>query len=769
MKRFLLIVAALVVFIGQMSANPVDVNTAKELGAKYLKNNVVSAKGITDVEHVYTLNSEDGTPYLYVFNHENGFVVVAADDRAYPILGYGEGDAFDVNIIPDGMRYYLGHYGRQIQYAIDNELAADEEVVEQWDLLRKEGVIRKTRMEKAVNPILTTTWDQDWPYNYYAPACNNYWTNNHCYAGCVATAMSQVMKHWNWPDTGVGEHSYSTSSYGGTLSANFGETTYNWSIMPNSCSSADAGAQAVALLMYHCGIAVDMDYSPNGSGAQTNDAMEALKTYFKYGDCVNVKYRDDYTKTKWEDLLIESFDYGIPVVYAGSEASGEGGHAFDCDGYNNNRYFHFNWGWSGAYNNTYYQIDALNTGNGTFNSYQRALFKIIPDHIYDAMVPPIETMVVTIDDAITRTAVISFTAPSISESGAELSSIHKIEVKRNGTTIMTYNNVQPGEQLSFEDVVPQYGCYEYTIDGENNGINGMPYSQVALFGPNCTWKIVGTTTNFQGWNEGKLQFCSSNGTIFKEVTMTNSSPLSMKFQIPEGNFTLNWVAPTSTVSSITITLKNSANQSVYTFSGSSTQLNGTIYSGNNDCPGCTAPTGFTGSYGEQTSVNGNTVGVAHLVWNCDYEPSKFKIYRSADGIDYAEIGEVVGNIHEYSEEMAPGTTYYYRVTAFSSACESNPALTSDNTDYVVVTASLSVAENSINAHIYPNPTTGSIKIEANDMIKVAAFNLVGQKVYEENINGDECVVNMKEFGSGIYMLKIQTLYGTTTQKVSVIE
>ena len=251
--------------------------------------------------------------------------------------------------------------------------------------------------------------------------------------------------------------------------------------------------------------------------------------------------------------------------------------------------------------------------------------------------------------------------------------------------------------------------------------------------------------------------------------MTNSSPLSMKFQIPEGNFTLNWVAPTSTVSSITITLKNSANQSVYTFSGSSTQLNGTIYSGNNDCPGCTAPTGFTGSYGEQTSVNGNTVGVAHLVWNCNYEPSKFKIYRSADGIDYAEIGEVVGNIHEYSEEMAPGTTYYYRVTAFSSACESNPALTSDNTDYVVVTASLSVAENSINAHIYPNPTTGSIKIEANDMIKVAAFNLVGQKVYEENINGDECVVNMKEFGSGIYMLKIQTLYGTTTQKVSVIE
>ena len=120
MKKLLVLVAALVVFAGQSLAAPVDVNTAQNLGAKYLKNNVLSAKDITDVEHVYTLSSENGMPYLYVFNHENGYVVVAADDRAYPILGYSEGAPFDVNNIPEGLRYYLGHYGRQIQYAIDN-------------------------------------------------------------------------------------------------------------------------------------------------------------------------------------------------------------------------------------------------------------------------------------------------------------------------------------------------------------------------------------------------------------------------------------------------------------------------------------------------------------------------------------------------------------------------------------------------------------------------------------------------------------------------
>jgi hypothetical protein len=763
MKKFLLVIAALAVFAGQMIANPVDVNTAKELGAKYLKNNVVSAKGITDVQHVYTLSNDEGVAYLYVFNYDNGFVVMAADDRAYPVLGYGEDDLFDINAIPDGMRYYLSHYGRQIQYAIDNELVAEPDVVEQWDLLRKEGVIMKTRMDKAVQPLLATTWDQDWPYNYYAPACNSYWTNNHCYAGCVATAMSQCMKFWNWPETGVGEHSYNTSSYpgnGATLSANFGETTYQWSIMPNSVSSANAGGMAVALLMYHCGISVNMNYSPDGSGAQTGDAVNALIEHFRYGSCTNLKYRDDFSLTEWEDMLIESFDHGIPTIYAGQ--GNDGGHAFNCDGYNNQRKFHFNWGWSGQYNNTYYSIDALNTGNGSFNTYQRVILNMIPDYIYDVMVPAITTMTAAPEDAITKTVVVSFTLPTQSMSGAALASAEQVVLKRDGVTIHTFTNVQAGDVMTYEDAVADYGAYEYTIVGYNNNLEGEEFSQVAIVGPNCTWKLVGTTTNFQGWNGGALQFIGANGVVFKTVTMANSTPLSVKFQMPEGGFTLNWVAPNTAVQTMTFTLKDSANQNAYAFSGSSTQLNGTIYSGNNDCPNCTAPTGFTGEFTYQGGQSG-----AHLTWNCDYSPSKFKIYRSNDGDEYVEIGNVTGDVHEYFDAVANGT-YYYKVTAYSSACESNYALTSGNIDYVVVMVA-AVAENSINARIYPNPTNGNLRIEAQDLNTVEVYNLVGQKVYEENINGDECVINMKEFGSGIYMVKIQALNGSTTQKISVIE
>ena len=637
-------------------------------------------------------------------------------------------------------------------------MVAEEEIVEQWELLRKEGITMKTRMEKAVNPLISTTWDQGWPYNYYAPACQSYWTNNHCYAGCVATAMSQCMKFWNWPETGVGEHSYSTSSYGGTLSANFGATTYEWSIMPNSVTSANAGGMAVALLMYHCGISVDMDYSPNGSGSHTEDVPEAVINYFRYGSCTYVDARDLYTKTAWEDKLIAQLDRGIPMVYAGSDT--DGGHAFNCDGYNNQRYFHFNWGWSGSSNN-YYQIDALNTSNGSFNQYQRAVLEMVPDYVYDAMVPPIDNMEVNINDAVTKTAVVTFTVPTVAESGAALQSVAKVEIKRNGTVVRTYNNLQPGDELSFEDTVNDYGCYEYTIVAENNGIYGKPYSLIALFGPNCTWKLVCTTTNFQGWNGGMIQFYGSNGTMFAEFTMANSTPLSSKFQIPEGNFTMKWVAPSTAVPTMTISLKDSANQSAYSFSGSSSQLSATLLNGTNDCPGCTAPTGFIGQYAYQGGQDGTL-----LNWMCTYTPSKFKIYRSADGVEYSEIAAINGDINEYFDGVGVGT-YYYKVTAFSTACESTPALTANNEEYVVVEV-LAVPENSIDARIYPNPANGSVKIQAESINEVVVYNSLGQKVYGFSGMTDAVDINTSDFEAGIYMIEVKTVNGMTSDRIVII-
>ena len=757
MKKLSLLSLALVFAMSAVFASPVDVNRAKSLGLKYVQNTL--GMKTTELSLAYTETCASGVDALYVFNYDQGYVVVAADDRAYPILGYCTDAVFDVNNLPEGLRYYLGHYARQIQYAIDEHLAVEPEVAEQWYLLDKEGVTMKTRSDRAVAPLLSTTWDQGWPYNYYAPACSSYYTNNHCYAGCVATAMSQVMKYWNWPETGNGQHSYSSSSYGGTLSADFGAATYNWSIMPNSCSANNAASQAVALLMYHCGIAVDMDYAPDGSGAHAEDVPEAVINYFRYGSCTNVEYRDNYTKTQWEDILIESLDRGIPMVYAGSDESG--GHAFNCDGYNDQRKFHFNWGWSGSGNNQYYEIDALNTFNGTFNQYQRAIVNMIPDYIYDVMVPAIETFEATVADAATHTVVLNWTVPAVSQSGAQLESIANIIVKRNGNVIQTYNNPQPGEQITFEDTVEDDGCYEYTIYGVNEDLEGPNYRKVILVGPNCTWKIVGQTTNFQGWSGGALQFIDHNGVLFKEITMTNSSPISEKFQMPEGEFQIKWVTPTATVQSITINLKNSANQSVYSFNGSSTQLNGTVFSGSNDCPSCTPPTNLEGEYYYDNGSFGT-----RLTWSCDYTPSKYKIYRSDDGVEYDEIAAIDGAENEYLDEVAVGT-YYYKVTAFSTTCESTPAFTTEGTDYLLVTVT-GVLEQNADATIYPNPARTSLSIQASGIQQVTLYNVVGQQVYHFEGSTDALTINTARLEQGIYTVSVTTATGKTSRRIVVL-
>ena len=564
-------------------------------------------------------------------------------------------------------------------------------------------------------------------------------------AGCVATAMSQVMKYWNWPDTGVGEHSYNTSSYpgnGATLSANFGETTYQWSIMPNSVTSANAGGLAVALLMYHCGIAVNMDYSPNGSGAQTGDAVDAVKEHFKYASCTEIQYRDYCTLEEWQNMLIESFDRGIPVVYAGQ--GNDGGHAFNCDGYNDQLFFHFNFGWSGSYNN-YYQIDALNTGNGTFNTYQRFISDMIPDYIYDAKVPEIVSFDAVVDDVITNTVNLSWTVPEVSVTGQPLTAVQRTIVRRDGVDIQVFDSLQPGSVVEITDEVGEYGAYQYSIVGYNYDMEGEEFSKIVVVGPCCTWKFVCQTTNFQGWNGGKLMAVGANGTVFKEIKMTSSTPISEKVKFPAGDFTLQWVAPSEAVPSMTITLKNSANETAYTYSGSSTQLNGTIYSGYNDCPNCTAPTDFAGSFTYQGTAAGVLLG-----WNCDYAPSKFKVYRSEDGNEYAEIATVNGDVHEYFDAVEDGT-FFYKVTAYSSACESTPAITIDgDADFVEVMVPnvVAVGENIHGAHIYPNPTKGNLTIEGETLTSVTVYNLVGQKVYDQPVRSDVTVIDMKAFGCG---------------------
>jgi|LakMenE01Jun11ns_1017448.scaffolds.fasta_scaffold9934919_2 hypothetical protein len=389
MKKILGLIGILTGFTFTTFAKQVDENTAKQVGYTFLTtktNSQIFGAGTT-LNLVYTSKSQatssnasmQATTYFYVYNAgSTGYVMVSGDDIVIPILGYSSEGAFDPNNIPVNAAKWFEGYKDQIRFAIDNEINASEEIKNEWqNLINGTDSSNGARAGGTVSPLIQSRWDQSPYYNALCPYDNQY--GSRTVVGCVATAMAQIMKYWSYPEIGSGFHSYNHSTYG-TLSANFGNTTYEWSSMPNKVTSSNS---AVATLMYHCGVSVDMNYgvgSKGGSGAQTLDVVDALKTYFGYPTSVEGKYRSSYSDAQWKTLLKGELDASRPIQYAGTGSGG--GHSFVCDGYDNNDFFHFNWGWSGS-SDGYFSINNLNPlslgtggGSGGFNSNQRAIIGI---------------------------------------------------------------------------------------------------------------------------------------------------------------------------------------------------------------------------------------------------------------------------------------------------------------------------------------------------------------------------------------------------------
>ncbi|MBR1512965.1 MAG: C10 family peptidase [Bacteroidales bacterium] len=298
---------------------------------------------------------------IFVYNvGQQGFVIVSGSTVLPPILGYSDQGVFpDLTEAPENVTSWLNHYGEMIAFAEEQGLQPEADIQRQWDEALQ-GVFT-SRNETSVSPLVSTHWNQDCYYNEYCPATSGggWWGGpcGHVYAGCVACAMAQVMKYWDYPATGFGSHSYTHSQYG-EQSANFGATTYHWEQMPNNVYNSN---DAVATLMYHCGVSVNMNYSASGSGAQSRDVETAVRSYFGY---CGAKYREKsaYSDEAWIAMLKAELDQSHPMYYSGHD--GENGHAFVCDGYDNNDRMHFNFGWSGSSDGYYtiYDVNGYNQG-----------------------------------------------------------------------------------------------------------------------------------------------------------------------------------------------------------------------------------------------------------------------------------------------------------------------------------------------------------------------------------------------------------------------
>ena len=358
----------LVIFPLIISAKFVDsdraVNVAKLFYQKqyYRFNKEIKTVEIKDFQ-VFSINN---TPTCYIVKIiPSGFVIVSANDNAFPIIGYSFDEDILSNQLPESLQEYLNLVSNQIIQATSQKQSDYNNI---WYKIENEPLTKTSYSENAVAPLLNLYWDQGVPYNNYCPP-NSHGPGGHCVTGCVATAMAQAMQYWTYPEHGKG---FNTFIWSDIDTIDYENTYYRWSQMTPSANSQSG--DAIAELMYHCGVSVNMNYGPDGSSSYTEWVPDAMKDYFRYHPSIRFKQRSKFTDYDWDILIRDELNFRRVVIYSGS---GTGGHAFVCDGYQDTCFYHFNWGWSG-YANGYYYYNDLTPGSNDFSYGQGAVVRIMP-------------------------------------------------------------------------------------------------------------------------------------------------------------------------------------------------------------------------------------------------------------------------------------------------------------------------------------------------------------------------------------------------------
>ena len=598
-------------------------------------------------------------PYsaVYLFTHPaGGFVLVAADDAARPILGYSVTSTMDPARRPIQLQEWLQGYQDHIEWLGENDgqpYAADADA---WAMLLK-GDCPSGAGTKSVAPLLTTQWDQDYPYNMLCPGTT--------VTGCAATAQAQLMKFWNYPAFGMGSHSYTHATYG-EQSADFGHTLYDWEHMPNQMGywSSAQECQAVGTLMYHCGVSLEMNYGTTAQGGSAALGLadidgyftinNALKNYFGYSQNMQVEYKDagyfgnGYTNDQWRAMLIAELDLGHPVLYTGSAT--QGGHGFVCDGYDNRQYLHFNFGWSGV-GDGYYPVDSISPGVGgaggngtyTFNMNNAALFGAVPDYrirLSDTLYnfdgeAATDSVLFGINEAVNTTWSVSSNASWLTVDNAAFSRagwvcFHVAESNESGERIGTLTFTQGNETLKVRVIQVNYNTDDL-----------------------CPLTVVMESTHGSGWQGGAyLSLESANGYVFGTASLQSGQRDSVVINVSDHDIYSVWHSGGGTDRYINYYVKNQYGETVV-----------------------------------EAEYAYSTGGTDLLVWPCahlgvrDVQASDFRIYPNpasvrlhidAEGLQQVEIvdmtGRTIGTYRNADIDIRPlpAGAYFVRVTTADS-------------------------------------------------------------------------------------------------------
>lgn len=373
MRKYLFLILCICSSIAY--SRPIDVKQAKERAESFFDGLGKKHSQLVELQIPNSEKKRNGAKKdiknlscAYIFNNieEPGFVIMGADDVLPEILGYSTSSTFNVDEMPDELIRYLESLdGYVAKCSSENFTPAKS---------------HRNAPYKVIEPLITSSWGQREPYNTLCP--------ENCPVGCVSTAASQIMYYWKWPLQGRGSNSY---QYGGSLATklevNFEDSFYDWANMSDvaSISSSTETKNAVAKLSYDCGVAVNMIYSPEGSGSYDEDIKSALVNHFRYkASTIDIKRRACYAEqADWDALIYQELIEGRPVLMSASSLVGSGsdaaGHMFVLDGIDSNGLVHMNWGWDGSANG-YYAISLPNPNGFQFSLSQAVIVGIHPDY-----------------------------------------------------------------------------------------------------------------------------------------------------------------------------------------------------------------------------------------------------------------------------------------------------------------------------------------------------------------------------------------------------
>ena len=691
MKKILLSTLMIAICFTAFSQS-MDVNSAKTFAEKWM--NVSEQKSANDLTCVYTYaNAEKSQEYFYIFNSKanKSFIIVSADERILPILGYSDEGCFDASNMPPNMSNWLKGYADEMDYVFS--LQGIEKHPEWENTLN--GNIEKgvTAVSPLVDPL---KWDQPSPYNLLCPGGS--------VTGCVATAMAMIMKYWNHPVHGYGSSAYNAGQWG-ILSVNYAEAYYDWDNMPNQLYSSSTQAQktAVATLMYHCGVSVRMQYGPE-SGAYTTDVPLSLKTYFGYQTQCNHKYKADYSTPDWENMMRAELDLARPMEYHGTDDA-YGGHAFVLDGYNNSNQFHFNWGWSG-WNNGYFTISNLNPSMYHFNTGQGAVMNIEPNWSLYCNEP--NNLTGSISGS---TVTLSWQVPNDDTPNVTGYEVFKNNVKIGTTTSLTYTDNNVG-----------FGEYSYCIKAtyDNGCVSEIPV---------CT--TINSTACFPPTN---LNATDDNSTVKLTWTAPTGVVGVQKYKIYRGDVLVG--EATTTQYNDEEVLNGDYEYCVVAVYDATHESDGVCANVTVD-EECLPPTNLDISRYEDIFISYT------LTWEAPAGKTMFgyNIYENG-GLVESNYSELTYTFHysDYSGSIYGVAAVYTSCT--SDVIEKQAPLGISNTN------------NDIKIYPNPANDYINIETEEG-INNVVIYNSIGSKVFEKNTLGlKSFTIDIKDFASGMYYIQV---------------